>query len=35
VWRREHDIADAGMPAAPGQEKALITATGRGQWLEI
>jgi NAD(P)H dehydrogenase (quinone) len=35
VWRREHAIADAGMPAAPGQEKALITATGRGQWLEI
>jgi NAD(P)H dehydrogenase (quinone) len=30
VWRREHAIADAGMPAAPAQEKVLITATSRG-----
>ena len=34
VWRREHAIADAGMPAAPRQEKVPITATSRGQWLE-
>jgi NAD(P)H dehydrogenase (quinone) len=34
VWRREHAIADAGMPAAPGQERVPITATSRGQWLE-
>src|SRR6202051_757878 len=26
VWRREHAIADAGMPAAPVQEKVPITA---------
>jgi NAD(P)H dehydrogenase (quinone) len=35
AWRREHAIADAGMPAAPGQEKVPITATSRGQWLEF
>jgi NAD(P)H dehydrogenase (quinone) len=35
VWRREHTIADAGIPAAPGQKKVPITATSRGQWLEF
>ena len=35
VWRREHAIADAGIPAAPEQEKVPITATSRGQWLEF
>jgi hypothetical protein len=30
VWRREHAIADAGMPAAPEHEKASIAATSRG-----
>ena len=35
VWRREHAIADAGMPAAPEQEEVPITATSRGQSLEF
>jgi uncharacterized protein YbjT (DUF2867 family) len=31
VWRREHAIADAAKPAAPGRDKALPTATSRSQ----
>jgi NAD(P)H dehydrogenase (quinone) len=34
-WRREHAIANGGMPAASRQEKVSIAATSRGQWLEF
>jgi NAD(P)H dehydrogenase (quinone) len=35
VWRREHAVANGGVPAASGQEKVPISATSRGQLLEL
>ena len=35
VWRREHAMAGAAVPATPGEEKVPITAISRGQWVEF
>ena len=35
VWRHEHAISEGAKPAVPSSDKAPITATSRGQWLEF